>query len=316
MIKVSVIIPCFNGEEYIKNTLKMVFDDSLKEKEVIVVNDGSVDNSLKILMEEKKKYKNLVVINQRNSGQGVARNKALAKAKGEYIFFLDIDDAIAKNAINTMYNYAIENNSDYVYCDYYKHFINRDELVINHHNDDVKKDVILANFAPWGKIISKKLIDDINFKFCEGIIYEDIAVIPFLGVNSKNPKYLNKGLYFYNMTNTSTLRKKSYDKKYEDIIYVSDYLYNTFKESKLLNKYNEELKYIFLDSILKSGVLKFSEFKEGLKYINILRANVKSKFSNLLDNYYYKKEPLYRKFTAFISVYLPPRVIYWMKKIK
>lgn len=314
---VSVIIPCYNAEKYIKKCIDILLNDKLQNKEIILINDGSTDRTLEILNKYKEKSKNIIVINQKNKGQAVARNNGLKLAKGKYITFIDIDDYPAENMLYEMFDYAEKNKYDYVYCNYIEHYIDNEKKIVNHHTDDIKKDAILANFAPWGKLISRKLIEETNFKFCEGRIFEDIAVIPFLGAMSKNPGYLPRFLYYYNMSNNnSTTRKKSYDKRYEDMIFVSDYLYNLFQENNLIGKYYDEISYIFLDGILKSGVLKFAKYKEGLPNITILRKNVKQKFGHLLSNKYYKKEPLYRKITAFIAYCFPSKILYILKKVK
>ncbi len=316
MTTVSIIIPCYNASSYIDNCLTRILKDELENKEIILVNDGSKDNTLTILKKYQKKYKEITVIDQVNSGQAIARNKALKKATGKYIMFVDIDDYICDNAIKIMYDYAEENKCDYVFSDYYEHYKEMDKIISNYFNEDIKKNAIVANFAPWAKLIARDLIDKINFSFCEGKIFEDIAVIPHLAASSENPGYISKPLYYYNMANVSTTRDKVYQKKFEDIIFVSDYLYEKLKKDELLEKYEEEIKYIYLDGILKSGVLKFAKYKEGIKNIKVLRKNVKKKFNKLFINKYFKNETFYRKFTAWSSVYLPANILYLMKKIK
>lgn len=315
-IKVSIIIPCYNAEDYIDKCLKSILRDRIKEKEIIIVNDGSKDNSLELLKRYERKYECIKIIDQKNSGQAVARNVALTKAKGEYICFVDIDDYVEKDMFYKLYNFAKKNNYDYVYCDFYEHYSYNDVVISNHHNDNIEKDKVLANFAPWGKLISHKLIKKLDFKFLEGRIFEDIATIPFLGANSESPGYFNEPLYYYNMTNQSTMRQKNYNPKYEDMLYVSDYIYDTFKKNNLLEKFEEELKYIYMDSILKSGVINFSKYKESLKFIPLLRKNVKNKFKSMLNNKYFKAETLYRKFTVISSIYFPPKLLFFMKKVK
>ena len=316
MVKVSLIIPCYNARPYIDKCMSAILEDELTDKELIFINDGSSDDTLTILKKYKKKYDNIVIIDQENSGQAVARNKALDIAKGNYIFFLDVDDYIEKDAIKKMYEYAEKNKYDYVCCDYYEHYNDRDIVISNYRSDDLKKNAIVANFAPWGKIISKKLIDKIHFRFCEGKIFEDIAVIPHLAACAKNPGYLQEPLIYYNMTNMSTTRQKEYKKKFEDIIYISDYVYKLFSDDKLIDDYREELKYIYLEGMIRTGVLKFANYNEGIKNIRVLRKNVKDKFSHLLNNKYYKQESFYRKLTGFVAVYFHPRVIRLLKKIK
>ena len=97
MIKVSVIIPVFNVEKYLEECLESILAQTLKEIEIICVNDGSVDNSLSILKEYEKKYPQIKVLkNKTNMGQGYTRNIGIKEASGLYIGFVDSDDYVSK----------------------------------------------------------------------------------------------------------------------------------------------------------------------------------------------------------------------------
>ena len=98
MVKISIIIPVYNVENYLRVCLNSIVNQSLSDIEIICVNDGSVDNSLDILKEYAAKDNRFVIINQENCGQGIARNKALDIAKGKYIAFVDPDDWIEDGA--------------------------------------------------------------------------------------------------------------------------------------------------------------------------------------------------------------------------
>lgn len=110
VLKVSVIIPVYNTEKYLRQCLDSVINQTLKEIEIICVNDGSTDNSLSILEEYAKQDKRIKVIDQVNKGLGAARNTALLKIKGEYVYFLDSDDYIDLNALSTLYKFSCEND--------------------------------------------------------------------------------------------------------------------------------------------------------------------------------------------------------------
>ena len=166
--------------------------------------------------------------------------------------FVDIDDYIENNSIRMMYDYAVLNNCDYVYADYYEHYEGNDKVIRNFRCSDLKKNAVLANTAPWGKLISKELMERISFKFCEGKIYEDVAIMPYLACCAMRVGYISVPVYYYNMTNLSTTRDNKYKEKFEDIIFVSDYLYNLLKKENLVDLYYEELQFIYLDSILQS----------------------------------------------------------------
>ena len=111
-IKVSVIVPVYNVEKYLRECLNFLVNQTLKEIEIICINDGSEDSSLEILNEYASKDSRFVIINQENSGQSVARNKGLDIAKGEYIGFVDSDDWVDLNFFENLYSEAVKNNSD------------------------------------------------------------------------------------------------------------------------------------------------------------------------------------------------------------
>lgn len=112
MIKISVIIPIYNMENYLKECLDSVLSQTLKELEVICVNDGSTDRSYDILMEYHNKYRNVIVLSQENQGPGPAKNQGLEHAIGKYVAFMDPDDYYAHNGVlERLYISAEENNA-------------------------------------------------------------------------------------------------------------------------------------------------------------------------------------------------------------
>ena len=117
MIKVSVIVPVYNVENYLVKCLDSLVHQTLKDIEIIVVNDGSPDNSQNIIDTYVKKYpKKIKAFSKKNGGQGSARNYGLKYAKGEYIAFVDSDDYVDLDMFFKMYNKAKEDNSDIVIC--------------------------------------------------------------------------------------------------------------------------------------------------------------------------------------------------------
>ncbi len=119
--KVSIIIPVYNVEKYLKECLNSVVNQTLKEIEIICVDDGSTDNSLSILEEYAKKDNRINLLKQENSGAGAARNKGLDSARGEYIYFLDSDDFLELNAIEILYNQIAKNQADICFFKFYKY---------------------------------------------------------------------------------------------------------------------------------------------------------------------------------------------------
>lgn len=116
MPKISIIIPCYNVEEYLEECLDSVFKQTFKDFEVICVEDASTDDTKKILQQYGVKYKNIhIIYNAQNQGLAISRNIGLDAAKGDYIFFLDSDDSISKSCLSSLYQRIIQDKSDIVF---------------------------------------------------------------------------------------------------------------------------------------------------------------------------------------------------------
>lgn len=115
---ISIIIPLYNVEKYIEATLRSILNQTYKEYEIILVDDGSVDDSLSVAEKtlEEKSFRNYIVLKEKNSGQGVARNYGMTKASGDWIFFMDADDLLPKYAFEKLVSAAETENADMTFC--------------------------------------------------------------------------------------------------------------------------------------------------------------------------------------------------------
>ena len=113
MVKISVILPIYNIANFLEESLKSVLNQTLKDIEVICINDGSTDNSLEILNKFAKKDNRIKIIDKKNEGTGVTRNIGLNEASGDYIYFFDPDDYIVENTLYELYENITLNNSDF-----------------------------------------------------------------------------------------------------------------------------------------------------------------------------------------------------------
>ena len=118
MIKVSVILPIYNVASYLEETFESLIGQSLKEIEIIAVNDGSTDNSEEIIGKYQQRDKRIIAFSQENKGQSAARNLALQHATGKYIYMMDSDDVLKdSDALQTCYDYAENNQADFIFFD-------------------------------------------------------------------------------------------------------------------------------------------------------------------------------------------------------
>ena len=163
-IKVSVIVPIYNVEKYLRKCLDSLVNQTLKDIEIICINDGTKDNSVNIVNEYLQKYPNVILINQENQGLGMARNNAMKHAKGDYIAFVDSDDWVDLNMYEVLYNKAIETNADIVECDYRMVFEN---------STKIKNRTLFGSLHTWKKfpIVCGKVFD---WKFVKKELFDGL----------------------------------------------------------------------------------------------------------------------------------------------
>ncbi|TWP22554.1 glycosyltransferase [Apibacter muscae] len=201
--KVSVIIPVYNVEIYLTKCLNSIISQTLKEIEIICVNDGSTDNSLSILKKFESEYSNIKIINKKNGGLSDARNTGIKNASGEYLAFVDSDDWIDNDMMFNMYHLGTKYNADIVICGLKKvnEFGKIKKLMPQFQNLSEKINLSehfyifgeIENFA-CNKIFKKDLFQEIMFPV--GLHFEDNATIPRLILRSTVIAKSNK--YFYN----------------------------------------------------------------------------------------------------------------------
>lgn len=173
-IGVSVIIPVYNVEKYLRKCLDSVMHQTLQNFEVIIVNDGSTDSSLEIIDEYSKKYPNKVrAFNKKNGGLSSARNFALEKSRGEYITFLDSDDYLDEDYLERLFTEAKLNNSDMVCSGQKKVTEDGKVLAVLSYPMIKGKKCVLRRLNISGKIYKREYIEKHQMKFALGKTYED-----------------------------------------------------------------------------------------------------------------------------------------------
>lgn len=284
MIKLSIILPVYNVAKYLDKCINSLLNQTIKELEFIFVNDGTPDNSVEIIKKYQKQDKRIKLIEKENGGQASARNLGLKHAKGEYIAFLDSDDYVSEDMYEILYNRAKKDDLDIVICNYYLTYPDRIEEFKNNITNKKEKNINIKEYitlspCPWNRIFKRSFLENQEFNFPEGIIYEDYASIPLLGRGNPKVVYINKCLHYYVQSDSSTLRNKEYKSKYEDIFKANEYLYKNMIDKG----YNEELEYMLTYHYLYLGSLNFYKYK---KYKNIDRIanDMKKYFPNWHKN--------------------------------
>ena len=188
MTDISIVVPIYNAEKYLNKCIDSLVNQTKKELEFILVNDGSTDNSEKIIKEYKDKR--IKYFKNNNQGIGKTRNFGIEKATGKYIMFLDSDDYLDKDACNELYETAEKNKLDMVVFDFYR--VEPDglkEVIINDFKASSLKEnpnlLIDINLGPCNKLYKREIITKHKTKFVEDLKYEDA---PFVAETIKNSK--------------------------------------------------------------------------------------------------------------------------------
>lgn len=290
-INVSVIIPAYNTEEYVKQCLDSLLKQTMKDVEVIVVDDGSTDKTLDILKEYEQKYPEQIrVFHKENGGQGSARNLALQHVKGEYIGFVDSDDWIDFEMYEEMYNKAKEEDADIVICDMVEHFPKKE---IYHHASSFN-DKFKVTPSACNKIFRAQFVGDIRFP--EGIWYEDFEYTTKQLMKTEKIAVIHKGFYHCHCRDVSTMRNNN-SAKNKDILTVIEHLEQFVKNNGWQEKYADAVEYLYLEHILITTInrLEKQKNKEKRAVINYLRNAVCDKYPRFYKDKVFQGFPFNRR---------------------
>ena len=292
MYDISVIIPVYNVERYIKKCLDSVVNQTFNNFEIIIVNDGSKQNEEKIIREYTSIYNNIRFLSKENGGQASARNLAIKEAKGKYIFFLDSDDYIENDALELLYNNSNHGEKDIILCDgFLNDEGNETYLKTNKvYTLDSEKNYLINACSPCFKLIRRSIFDNKNVMFLEGRIYEDLATVGGYLLYTNRISYVKKPLYHYILRRDSTMNQIVYNKKLEDIFYSIDNLRKMFIDNNQYNKYEDEFEYIYIMRLLHDASLRFWKFEEARSQNIRISRIINSEYPNWRKNRYYKKE--------------------------
>lgn len=280
MEKVSVIIPIYNVEKYLRESIDSVINQTYKNLEIILVDDESQDNCGAICEEYAKKDDRIKVIHKKNGGLSDARNKGLEIATGEYIMFLDSDDFFEINACEVLYNEISSKKADMVTANYiqvdddgtkwekpifdvnkFRNF----EISINDFGDSF----YVMNSPVCNKIFRKKFLDEINVKFQFGLPAEDAMFTMYCFIRAKKVYYIQDIIFNYRQRNNKTSISNNCSLEYfKGISKAYKILYDDFKSNNKLAYYRyfyaKSLSYM-LYKFIDSDVMEYDEKIESLK---------------------------------------------------
>lgn len=245
-IKVSLVIPIYNSEAYLARCLDSLLNQTLKEIEIVCVNDGSTDKSEDILMEYANKYPNVKVFKKENGGCGSARNMGIDNSTGEYVEFVDSDDELKTDAVEKMYNSAKKYNSDLVVCgmqridDVTGKLITSDMTKVKKEciivENEILTDLLFINPGPCNKMHRRSIFKDARFPKIP--VVDDLMLTLQYVPNIKVISFVKEPLYRYKVRRESGVNTVAYS-TYEQMKDMFIKIKETYLSNNLDKKYIE-----------------------------------------------------------------------------
>lgn len=296
MAKVSVILPIYNVAPYLGEAFDSILNQSLKEIEIIAVDDGSTDNSWEIIKKYQQLDGRIMAFHQVNQGQSVARNFALQHATGEYIYMMDSDDVLSgPDALKICYDYAQQNKADFIFFDREQITEDKVDFSVSVHSTmfaeenknydgesllNLMLDTTSYNCVVWLLLINHKHLKRLGLTFYPGIIHEDELFTTVLMLSSTSIYCLKQSFVKHRVWSSSTVGKKYTRRNMDCYLTVADQLL-LFSQKPIIHKFLcYTLSKVFYTGHLipykdkpavfwramKSGYLKYIGLKSLLKF--------------------------------------------------
>ncbi len=298
---VSVIIPIYNVEEYLEECISSVCNQTYKNIEIILVNDGSTDSSKNICEKWELKDNRIIVINKDNGGLSSARNVGIKQSKGSYITFIDSDDYVEETFIEEMLQQIKKENSDIAICNRYYHYENKKNY-LKYKDDNTRtvmnrKESIVSllklekfDMSAWAKLYKIELFKDIIFP--EGKLCEDYYIMYKLFDLCNSVVYFSKPLYYYRQRRQSITKTKGLKM---DFIYAAkeqmEYIENKYPDLQELARSRYILSHLTVYSLNYYNGGKLTP-EEKQYFQNTVKSNIK----------YIKNAELIKKIQAYLFV--------------
>lgn len=281
MVDISIIIPVYNTEKFLNKCLESVCKLNLKNKEIILVNDGSRDNSINIINKYKELYpKNIILINQENKGLSFSRNKGIIKSKGKYILFIDSDDFIESietekfliKGIKYEADILIGNSSDYysdnkIVRDYFTEKIEplKENKGIYFIEERIKDKCFYVGV--WRNLYKKEFLLKNNLFFCRNLLYEDTLFIPIAFYKANKVIYTSEYFYNYRQNNEDSITHKKSLNHYIHILWIINELLNFFQNERS-NKYINKFIISLYINVIRRGKIKSKNIQNRIFLLN------------------------------------------------
>ncbi len=288
---ISVVVPMYKVEKYVPRCLDSIMEQTFKDFEVLMIDDGSPDRCAEIAREYEKKDERFILFQKPNGGLSDARNYGINYARGEYIVFIDSDDCIHKDYLKVLYEECVNNNAEISYCRFkYSYFMSNicipmfsfpKKEVLNSEKalNLIIRDNSLHSYA-WNKMYKKSIFTDNNISYPK-IYFEDIATSPILFFHASKVAVSNRYLYYYEKRVGSIMATIDIQ-KVNDVMLSILIIRNYIQYKNEYEKYRDSLKFLSKKMYL---INIYSIFNQHLKCRNFSNMGANMKINRKLYEY-------------------------------
>lgn len=316
MAKVTVIIPCYNAEEYIEKCLGELNKQEYKDFEVICVDDASSDNTVKVIdnFKNKASFNIRIIKNESNMGPAASRNRGVRMANTNYITFCDSDDWYRKDYLSSMVEAMTKHDADIVFCGY---------TVINEYGAEIKRPLlsekeVMSSTEAIVLDVDSLCMMMVKANIMKGIQIpdvrngEDMAVIPLLIASSNKCVALGKSLYYYFRRSNSASQVVSM-KVVKSLIRSFEYIENNIRKAT----FHREIEYLGIRNLLYPAIISLLTFSDDYTKANEIVNQFEKKYPLWTSNVYMAKLPKYKKIVLLLikhKMYRSVRLVAQIRK--
>jgi glycosyltransferase involved in cell wall biosynthesis len=264
-VNISIIVPIYNVDNYIRTCLDSLAEQTLDSIEVLLVNDGTQDNSGEIAQEYARKWpERFRYFVKENGGLSDARNYAFPYVMGEYMAYVDSDDYVEKTMYEKLWKAAEKSHADIIECELYKVYSNHYERIhLLEKYKSIQDYMLNARVCAWNKLYRTEWIREIGVEFPKGLLYEDVCffskITPYL---TQMPVTVHESLYFYRQRDGSIL--SSSNRRIVEIHDVFDNIFRFYHERNLSVEYEQTAEYKYIKTLFCSFLLRMLQMKDQM----------------------------------------------------
>lgn len=303
---VSIVVPIYGVEEYLNKCIKSLINQTYRNLEIILVDDGSPDRCGQMCDGFAKEDDRVRVIHKANGGLSDARNTGAKQASGKYLIFIDSDDYVDNKLVEKAVFTAEKHKADMVIFDFTAVEEGRFELrtsgipAYKLLQLEEEPGLLLMPPAAWSRLFNREFYLKANHPFPIGKYYEDLGTTPKFLLEASRIVYLKESLYFYNIRSNSIMKSSNFERNYKDMVWILNDILHFFKERNQFQKYKKELEYL----VFASGYFEPSReivLKDRRSpYLKKIRTYMYNTFPEFHQNVYVKQLGKKNKFHLFI----------------